>query len=284
MGIPNGCPLIYRFEHDKSQSYGLKPVVQPMAVPPLSGEFLEKKNLLRNLLAREAELSASVPGFDREGGSAPREVRAGVVSRDGDGSGDGLTAASDAGADDPMAFLTKTSGTLTLMADPVVKGLQTLERDRQLIQQLADLDVRQGPNVTAVAMKIVAATPLVPPAPAPAPAVRTAEAAASAPPPARQPLITAALYAHQQAELGEDEPPEGMAWGEEGRGGDVASPPSATAAVTPYVRAEKKRDDPVLVIIRHGKTGSAPSCPPTRAPRAPLNGAGVVPFIPRLRV
>ena len=40
VGIPNGIPLIFKFKMVGSR---LVPVVQEMAVAPLSGEFLEKK-------------------------------------------------------------------------------------------------------------------------------------------------------------------------------------------------------------------------------------------------
>jgi 2,3-bisphosphoglycerate-dependent phosphoglycerate mutase len=40
VGIPNGIPLIFKFKSDGGK---LKPIPQPMAVPPVSGEFLEKK-------------------------------------------------------------------------------------------------------------------------------------------------------------------------------------------------------------------------------------------------
>jgi len=223
--------------------------MQPMAVAPLSGEFLEQKNLLRKLLAREAELAASVPGLDRDGGSTLPTANAGAEG------GDGWATVLGAGTDDPMSFLTRSSGALTpIIENPLLKGLQMLERERQLIQQLADLDGKK-PSSTVAAMKIVAGTPLVPP---PGSATAAAAAAATvstvASPPARQPLITAALYARQQAELGEEEPPEGAAWGEAGRGGDS----TPVSAATTYKRAEKKRDDPLLVIIRHGKTGPSP--------------------------
>jgi 2,3-bisphosphoglycerate-dependent phosphoglycerate mutase len=46
VGIPNGIPLVYKFDMN------MKPVVQDDASPPLSGEFLEKKGLLRAALAR----------------------------------------------------------------------------------------------------------------------------------------------------------------------------------------------------------------------------------------
>lgn len=58
VGIPNGIPLVYKFDK------GMRPVVQELAVPPLSGEFLEKKGLLRAALARETELYTRVPGYD----------------------------------------------------------------------------------------------------------------------------------------------------------------------------------------------------------------------------
>jgi hypothetical protein len=37
IGIPNGIPLVYKFD-----KY-MRPIVQPKAVAPLSGEYLEKK-------------------------------------------------------------------------------------------------------------------------------------------------------------------------------------------------------------------------------------------------
>ena len=37
IGIPNGIPLVYKFDRN------MKPIVQPKAVFPLSGEYLEKK-------------------------------------------------------------------------------------------------------------------------------------------------------------------------------------------------------------------------------------------------
>ena len=40
VGIPNGIPLIFKF---KSVNGKLVPIVQEMAVAPISGEFLEKK-------------------------------------------------------------------------------------------------------------------------------------------------------------------------------------------------------------------------------------------------
>ena len=46
VGIPNGIPLVYKFDR------AMRPVVQELAVSPLSGEFLEKKGLLRAALAR----------------------------------------------------------------------------------------------------------------------------------------------------------------------------------------------------------------------------------------
>ena len=60
VGIPNGIPLVYKF--DKS----MKPIKQEDAEGPLSGEFLEKKGLLRNALQREAENYKFVPGYDRD--------------------------------------------------------------------------------------------------------------------------------------------------------------------------------------------------------------------------
>ena len=58
VGIPNGIPLVYKFDKN------MQPIIQELAVPPISGEFLEKKGLIRAALAREAELSAKVPGYD----------------------------------------------------------------------------------------------------------------------------------------------------------------------------------------------------------------------------
>jgi 2,3-bisphosphoglycerate-dependent phosphoglycerate mutase len=60
VGIPNGIPLIFKF---KAEGGKLKPIVQEKSEAPISGEFMEKKGLLRKLLQKEAELAARVPGF-----------------------------------------------------------------------------------------------------------------------------------------------------------------------------------------------------------------------------
>jgi 2,3-bisphosphoglycerate-dependent phosphoglycerate mutase len=57
VGIPNGIPLVYKFDKD------MRPIPQPNAVSPVSGQFLEKKGLLRAALEREAELAKNVPGY-----------------------------------------------------------------------------------------------------------------------------------------------------------------------------------------------------------------------------
>lgn len=62
VAIPNGIPLVYKFDKN------MRPIKQEGAVSPLSGEFLEKKGLLRAALAREAELAASVPGYSTGNG------------------------------------------------------------------------------------------------------------------------------------------------------------------------------------------------------------------------
>jgi 2,3-bisphosphoglycerate-dependent phosphoglycerate mutase len=61
VGIPNGIPLVYKFDQN------LKPIrtkARENEDDFLSGEFLEKKGLLRSALAQEAELSQKIPGYD----------------------------------------------------------------------------------------------------------------------------------------------------------------------------------------------------------------------------
>ena len=57
VGIPNGIPLVYKFNHK------MEPIAQPLAVAPLSGEFLEKKGLLRAALEKEEELAKTKAGL-----------------------------------------------------------------------------------------------------------------------------------------------------------------------------------------------------------------------------
>ena len=57
VAIPNGIPLVYKFDSD------MNPIRLEGAVQPIRGEFLEKKGLLRTALAKEAELTRKVPGF-----------------------------------------------------------------------------------------------------------------------------------------------------------------------------------------------------------------------------
>jgi len=58
VAIPNGIPLVYKFDKH------MKPIVQEGAVSPISGEFLEKKGLLRAALEKEAALARRVPGYE----------------------------------------------------------------------------------------------------------------------------------------------------------------------------------------------------------------------------
>ena len=125
---------------------------------------------------------------------------------------------------DAMSFLNKNS-LVTLHKDPVLKGLSTLDRDRKLIQQLADIDLLNGTAAAVVPGAVLT----------PSTVAATVTAAASALPmtvdqtaprdpsptalPSRLPLISAAQYV-------------GLTRG-------IHSGP---------------RPDPVVVIIRHGKT------------------------------
>ena len=58
VGIPNGIPLVYKFDQH------MRPVPQNGSEFPLTGEYLEKKGLLRNALELENELSQKIPGYD----------------------------------------------------------------------------------------------------------------------------------------------------------------------------------------------------------------------------
>jgi 2,3-bisphosphoglycerate-dependent phosphoglycerate mutase len=58
VGIPNGIPLVYKFD------INMKPLIQKKAVAPLSGAYLEKRGLLREALAREEEHANYVESYD----------------------------------------------------------------------------------------------------------------------------------------------------------------------------------------------------------------------------
>jgi 2,3-bisphosphoglycerate-dependent phosphoglycerate mutase len=60
VGIPNGIPLIFKFKVEDGK---LKPIALEKSEAPISGEFMEKKGLLRKLLEKEKELAKRVPGF-----------------------------------------------------------------------------------------------------------------------------------------------------------------------------------------------------------------------------
>ncbi len=57
VGIPNSIPLVYKFNR------GCEPIPQESCVPPLRGEFLEKRGLLREALAREKALIETAPSY-----------------------------------------------------------------------------------------------------------------------------------------------------------------------------------------------------------------------------
>lgn len=71
VGIPNGIPLVYKFDAD------LRPLPQRKAVPPLTGEYLEKKGLLRAALEREDERFKGVEGYSLSS-SSPAEQQSTV--------------------------------------------------------------------------------------------------------------------------------------------------------------------------------------------------------------
>lgn len=76
IGIPNGIPLVYKFNKN------MEPIKQDNAALPLTGEFLEKKGILRAALDREAALAEKVPGLgDVEPKSRPKDSSGGDVSR-----------------------------------------------------------------------------------------------------------------------------------------------------------------------------------------------------------
>eukprot|EP01033_Poteriospumella_lacustris_P008410 gene8410-6072_t len=58
MGIPNGIPLVYKFDKH------LKPIPHKNSQPPLRGIWLEKKGLLKKALDREAELAQEIQGYE----------------------------------------------------------------------------------------------------------------------------------------------------------------------------------------------------------------------------
>ena len=94
VGIPNGIPLIYKFERVKQsrlqrlsgQMGDIKPIRQEMAVAPLKGEFLEQRGRLRQALELEAELVRDVPGYkpalQRRSGQVDDPVLRGLLQLD----------------------------------------------------------------------------------------------------------------------------------------------------------------------------------------------------------
>ena len=58
IGIPNGIPLVYKFDEN------LNPIRHQNAVQPLSGIYLEKPGLLRKVLDKEKELAQRVVGYN----------------------------------------------------------------------------------------------------------------------------------------------------------------------------------------------------------------------------
>ena len=56
--MPAGIPLVFKFDTD------MMPVRHNRSEYPLSGEFLEKKDLLLNALAVEKDMSSKIPGYE----------------------------------------------------------------------------------------------------------------------------------------------------------------------------------------------------------------------------
>ena len=120
VGIPNGIPLIYKFD-----KHTMEPVQQEMAVAPLNGAFLEKKGALRLALEKEEELAKAVPGY-RES-LTHGDARMSEIKRN---SGDSPSWT--ANNNDPQ--------------DPLVRGLLTLDEERKLIRLASDTVNNIGNN------------------------------------------------------------------------------------------------------------------------------------------
>uniref|UniRef100_A0A7R9YG63 Phosphoglycerate mutase n=1 Tax=Pinguiococcus pyrenoidosus TaxID=172671 RepID=A0A7R9YG63_9STRA len=56
--VPNCIPLVYKFDEN------MNPIKQEMSVSPVSGFYVERKEVTRAALQREAKLSSSLPGYD----------------------------------------------------------------------------------------------------------------------------------------------------------------------------------------------------------------------------
>ena len=110
VGIPNGIPLVYKFEN--GQGGKLIPIRQESAVDPLNGAFLEKKGLLREALEREAELSKRVPGYEKA-----MLQRSSLSEESPTSAGDDETAK---------------------IMNPILRGLSKLEKETQLLALVKD--------------------------------------------------------------------------------------------------------------------------------------------------
>ena len=64
VSIPNGIPLVYKFERSRGADLVVAPAESADGGGVLRGEFLEKKGLLRAALAAEADLKRRIPGSD----------------------------------------------------------------------------------------------------------------------------------------------------------------------------------------------------------------------------
>lgn len=99
VGIPNGIPMVYKFD------LNMKPIVQNDSELPLSGVYLEKKGLLRSALAHQAELAKNISGYDLF---------------------------------DPDMSENEKNKRYSPPLNPFLTGLVKLEKDKKLIQSLED--------------------------------------------------------------------------------------------------------------------------------------------------
>lgn len=125
VGIPNGIPLIYKFD-----KHTMNPIQQEKAVAPLNGAFLEKKGLLRLALEKEEELAKSVPGY-RES-LTNDDVRMSEVNRISN--------------DSPSWTANNNEA-----QDPLVRGLLTLDEERKLIRLASNVIAKEPPLSTSFA-------------------------------------------------------------------------------------------------------------------------------------
>lgn len=163
--IPNGIPLVYKFDRR------MRPQIQDNAVAPLSGEYLEEKGLLKKALAKEEKLARRIPGMNPTPRILePEDPVARVFSSNQGRPEDWSTTPRSFLKDAQEKYFGVSRGKsgenlpakfIKTQFDPILDGLTKLNKDRELMKYHQE-ETTGVPDFYTTGIALAESTPVVP--------------------------------------------------------------------------------------------------------------------------